>query len=144
MPTVREVHAKRSDLVKLYLFRYNRDMALSDLPDIIRRAREARGLSQASVGKIAGVPQSHVARIEAGDDIRLSTAARMADALGLKIVIEPDVRGLFEHPPAESAFAAARDFGVDMSDLYERYLMTPAQRLEHTVANSRGLAELLQ
>jgi transcriptional regulator with XRE-family HTH domain len=119
-------------------------MSLNDFPDMLRRVRAARGLSQASVGKAAGIPQSHVARIEAGDDIRLSTAARMAEALGLKITIEPDVRRLFEHPPADSPFAAARDFGIDMSDLYERHEMSPTQRLELAIANSRGLAELLQ
>ena len=119
-------------------------MALNNLSGMFRRARTARGLSQASVGKALGIPQSHVARIEAGDDIRLSTATRMAEALGLTIKIEPDVRRLFEHPPADSPFAAARDFGIDMSDLYERYQMSPAQRLERAIANSRGLADLLR
>ena len=119
-------------------------MSLSGLPTLIREIRRARGLSQKTLGKAAGVSQSHIARIEAGGNIRLSTAARIVEALGLTITIELDVRGLFEHPPAGSAFAAARDFGVDMSDLYECYQMTPAQRLDRTVANSRGLSELQQ
>ena len=118
-------------------------MLFSELPELLRRAREARGLSQASVGKAAGIPQSHVARIEGGDDIRLSTAGRVAGVLGLKITIEPDVQALFENPPVGSPFAAARDFGVDMSDLYERFNMSSVERLERAVTNSRGLAEFL-
>ena len=119
-------------------------MVFKNLGNVLRQARHAQGLSQASAGMAAGIPQSHVARIEAGDDIRLSTAARLAGALGLRIVLKPDVRRLFEHPPADSPFANARAFGVDMSDLYERYRMNPAQRLELAAANSRGLSSILR
>lgn len=111
---------------------------------LARRARVALKLTQSDVGRIAGVPQSHVARIEAGEDIRLSTASRIAGALRLRLVAEPDALRLFQDPPASSALAAARDFGVDMSLLYERAQMTPAQRLDIAASNSRGLDDLLR
>lgn len=44
--------------------------------------RLKNGLSQAALAKLVGTSQSHIARLEKGeDDIRLSTARRLADAL---------------------------------------------------------------
>jgi DNA-binding XRE family transcriptional regulator len=45
--------------------------------------RLKKGLSQAALAQLVGTSQSHIARMEKGDDdIRLSTARRLAEALG--------------------------------------------------------------
>jgi transcriptional regulator with XRE-family HTH domain len=55
----------------------------------VRAARVQRGWSQASLGKRAGVPQSHIAKIEAGKDTRASTLLRVLDAMGYDLLFEP-------------------------------------------------------
>ncbi|MCW2984107.1 MAG: helix-turn-helix domain protein [Conexibacter sp.] len=50
----------------------------------LRRAREARGLTQEAVGDLAGMTQSQYARIERGDvDPTIKTLKRLATALGI-------------------------------------------------------------
>ena len=52
----------------------------------IRKAREAKGLLQRELAKNAGVPVRTIGRIERGEvDARLSTLARIADAMGLEL-----------------------------------------------------------
>lgn len=49
----------------------------------VRSLRMARGLSQTMLAEMIGSKQPHVARIEAGHDIHMSTARKLAVALGL-------------------------------------------------------------
>lgn len=60
------------------------------------RLRKLRRLSQAAVAKRMGTSQSAVARIEGGDDIRLSTLGRLASALGgrIRFAMEPSEANL--------------------------------------------------
>ena len=47
----------------------------------LKRAREARGLSQRQLAALSGVPQSHISKIEASAvDLRLSSLAALAHA----------------------------------------------------------------
>lgn len=56
----------------------------------LRRARNAKGLSQAALAKRAGVPQSHISKIEnTGVDLRLSSLAEIARALDLELMLVP-------------------------------------------------------
>ena len=66
-------------------------MALpADIGKKLRKARKAKGLSQAAVAKRAGVPQSHISRIETtGVDLRLSSLAEIARALDLELMLVP-------------------------------------------------------
>ena len=53
---------------------------------LVRRARQARGLSQERLGEWAGLHQSVISRIETGEPIglRFATLLRLIDALGIE------------------------------------------------------------
>lgn len=56
----------------------------------IKAAREAKGLSQRALAKMAGVPQSHISKIEnAGVDLRISSLTEIARALDLELALVP-------------------------------------------------------
>jgi len=56
----------------------------------LRATRESKGLSQRALSKLAGVPQSHISRIEAGTvDLRLSSLVEIARALDLEVTLVP-------------------------------------------------------
>ncbi len=56
----------------------------------LKAAREAKGLSQRVLGKLAGVPQSHISKIEQGGvDLRLSSLVGIARALDLEVALVP-------------------------------------------------------
>lgn len=57
---------------------------------MLKAAREAKGLSQRDLGKKAGVPQSHISKIENGIvDLRLSSLITLARALDLEFTLVP-------------------------------------------------------
>ncbi|MCY3671806.1 MAG: helix-turn-helix transcriptional regulator [Alphaproteobacteria bacterium] len=52
----------------------------------LRRAREARGLSQRALGARTGIPQSHISKIEKGAvDLRVSSLVELARVLDLEL-----------------------------------------------------------
>lgn len=54
--------------------------------ECIRRAREAKGLSQRQLGKLTGLAHNHIGRIERGKyNVTVDTLAVIANALGVKI-----------------------------------------------------------
>ena len=56
----------------------------------LRKAREAKGLSQRELGRKAGVPQGHISKIENGAvDLRLSSLVALARALDLELALVP-------------------------------------------------------
>ncbi len=56
----------------------------------LKAARESGGLSQRDLSAKAGVPQSHISKIEGGGtDIRLSSLIELARALELELVLVP-------------------------------------------------------
>lgn len=56
----------------------------------LRDAREARGLSQRALSAKAGVPQSHISKIENGAvDLRVSSLIALARVLDLELVLVP-------------------------------------------------------
>ena len=118
-------------------------MDVKALGALIKQTRERSGLSQAQLGAQVGAPQSQIARIESGADARMSTLSHVLGALGLSLTLSGSVEEAFRNPPLGSKIAAARDFGVDLGQLYASYRMSPQARLELAEANSRGLAELL-
>ena len=57
-----------------------------DIARTLRRAREARGLSQRALGARAGMPQSHISKIEKGAvDLRVSSLVALARVLDLEL-----------------------------------------------------------
>jgi DNA-binding XRE family transcriptional regulator len=65
-------------------------------PPVIRALvalRQAEGLSQADVARVMGTSQPAVARLESGSgDVRLTTLARYADALGHDLAFDLQTR----------------------------------------------------
>lgn len=51
--------------------------------------RAEHGLTQTALGRILGMPQSAVARLEAGDRVpTLETLVRLSDALGIEFLVD--------------------------------------------------------
>ena len=116
----------------------------TEIGAIVKSARLTAGWSQAALGRAAGIPQSHVAKIEGGADLRSTTLLRILRVLGFDVRLQPNTRGLFLRPPAGSRLAAARAFGVDLGQLFDAYMMSPSQRLDTAAQNAEGLADLLR
>ncbi len=56
--------------------------------EVFKRAREQKGLSQRALGVLAGVPQSHISKIENNTvDLRISSLIAIAHALDLEITL---------------------------------------------------------
>jgi transcriptional regulator with XRE-family HTH domain len=56
----------------------------------LRQAREGKGLSQRALSRKAGVPQSHISKIESGAvDLRLSSLIELARVLDLELELVP-------------------------------------------------------
>lgn len=63
---------------------------IGEIARTIKAAREAKGLSQRALAKIAGVPQSHISKIEnAGVDLRVSSLTEISRALDLELALVP-------------------------------------------------------
>lgn len=90
--TAGEVHAQ--DMRDLdYRREYERTRLANDVAVKVIRYRVDHGLSQAELGKMVGMRQPHVARLESGDhEPSLSTLSRLASALGLdfSVTVKPD------------------------------------------------------
>ncbi len=57
---------------------------------LLKEAREGKGLSQRALSKKAGVPQSHISKIESGAvDLRLSSLIALARVLDLELELVP-------------------------------------------------------
>ena len=64
--------------------------AVEDISEQLRAAREKKGLSQRELSALAGVPQSHISKIEnSGVDLRISSLAAIARALDLELTLVP-------------------------------------------------------
>ena len=56
----------------------------------LKAERETQGLSQHALSKLAGIPQSHISKIENGAvDLRLSSLIELARILGLELTLVP-------------------------------------------------------
>lgn len=56
----------------------------------LREARTAKNLSQRDLSKLAGLPQSHISKIESNQvDLRLSSLIAIANALDLELALVP-------------------------------------------------------
>lgn len=60
------------------------------ISEALKTARKRKGLSQRALGKLAGVPQSHISKIESGAvDLRLSSLIELARVLDLELTLVP-------------------------------------------------------
>ena len=63
---------------------------IEEIIQSVRTARKEKRLSQRALSKRAGIPQSHISKIENGPvDIKLSTLIELARALDLEVMLIP-------------------------------------------------------
>lgn len=63
---------------------------IEEFSEQLRAAREQKGLSQRELSALAGVPQSHISKIENGGvDLRISSLSAIARALDLELTLVP-------------------------------------------------------
>ena len=67
------------------------NLEVKDLADVLRKAIKNSGLTHYRIAKDAGIAPDVLDRFMQGKDIRLTTAAKVANVLKLKLV--PDKRG---------------------------------------------------
>ncbi len=66
------------------------EYSLTDIAEKLKAAREAKNLSQRQLSQLAGVPQSHISKIESGHvDLRVSSLIQLSRALGLELTLVP-------------------------------------------------------
>ena len=64
--------------------------ATDHIATTLRSAREAKQLSQRAMSELAGVPQSHISKIESGGvDLRVSSLIELARVLDLELILVP-------------------------------------------------------
>ena len=64
--------------------------ALAAISNSLKKARLTKGLSQRALSAAAGIPQSHISKIEAGAvDLRLSSLIELARTLDLELALIP-------------------------------------------------------
>jgi transcriptional regulator with XRE-family HTH domain len=64
--------------------------ATEHIGSTIKAARKAKGLSQRALSKRAGVPQSHISKIENGAvDLRVSSLVELGRVLDLELMLVP-------------------------------------------------------
>ena len=63
---------------------------LKQIGKSLQQSRKARDLTQAELGALVGLPQSHISKIERGEtDFQWTTLEQIANAVGLSAVLVP-------------------------------------------------------
>lgn len=65
---------------------------MSDIARRLRAAIEASGKSRYALARETGVDESVINKFMGGKDIRLETAGKLMDALGMKVLTKPSRR----------------------------------------------------
>lgn len=77
------------------------DAVLRELGHRLERLRLARNISQAELGRMAGVSRATVVRVEAGDSVQMSTMIKLWRALDLLAEIDAAVPERLDSPIAD-------------------------------------------
>lgn len=65
-------------------------LKLPDIAAAIAQRRVAKGFTQAKLGRLLGLPQSHISRVESGQvDLRTSSLLDLARGLDMEVVLVP-------------------------------------------------------
>ncbi len=105
--------------------------AIEDISASLRRAREAKSISQRELSRLTGVPQGHISKIESGAvDIRVSSLIALARALDLEVTLVPRkavpaVQSIARQSDAERSRPAARNL-AEMQRTLENIPKIPA------------------
>lgn len=64
--------------------------AMTRIARIVRESRDAHGWSQMDLAERAGVSRPSIARIEGGEDVSTATLVKVAQAIGLMLVVQEE------------------------------------------------------
>lgn len=93
--------------------------SLAHISERLREARLAKKLSQRALSKLAGVPQSHISKIESNQvDLRLSSLVAMANALGLEVILVPRKAMPVVESVARQSMLSASEAGSEPKPAY--------------------------
>jgi DNA-binding XRE family transcriptional regulator len=94
LTTATEIH-QRDMTDPAYRAEDDRTRFANDVAIRVLRYRTDHGLTQTAFGKLVGLRQPHVARLEAGEhEPSLSTLARLSAALGVDFVVDINPNGV--------------------------------------------------
>ncbi|MBW2940810.1 helix-turn-helix domain-containing protein [Zhongshania aquimaris] len=114
--------------------------AVIDISKSLKRAREAKGLSQRTLADLSGVPQSHISKIESGGvDLRISSLVEIALALDMELKLVPRKGLSAVNSIIRSTQAKAQS--KSMLDVMAK-LQRAADQLNTALAGDRGVAQL--
>ena len=91
----------------------------------LKVARQGKGLSQRALSKLAGVPQSHISKIENGAvDLRLSSLVEIARVLDLEVTLVPRksvpaVQSIVRSSRPAKSTAAAQSAATELKQLQQ-------------------------
>ena len=106
--------------------------ATEHIAPTLRSARETQGLSQRALSAMAGVPQSHISKIENGTvDLRVSSLVELARVLDLELILVPRKAVSAVHAVARSRAESAPTV-VESS----RQTLNELKRLQQSVART--------
>lgn len=117
----------------------------NEIVEALRAARVRCGMSQRELSDRAGVPQSHISRIESGAvDLRLSSLVALSRALGLEVTLVPRPAMTAVNAIVRSAQASTRRAAggpLPAAKELKRLQQTVAEIVKATPASS-GLLQL--
>ena len=88
LPSADEIH-ERDMTDPAYRAEYERTRFANDIAIRVLRYRTEHGLTQTAFGRLVGIRQPHVARLESGDhEPSMSTLVRLAAALGEDFTVD--------------------------------------------------------
>ena len=106
--------------------------ATEHIAPTLRSARETQGLSQRALSALAGVPQSHISKIENGTvDLRVSSLVQLARVLDLELILVPR-----KAVSAVQAVARSRAESVPTAVESSRQTLNELKRLQQSVART--------
>lgn len=70
--------------------KFNEDAYAFYFGELLKKRRKELHISQEELAQKVGKKRPYISRVENGEDIRLSTFALIAKALGLNIQVQPD------------------------------------------------------
>lgn len=107
--------------------------ALEPIAATLKSAREAKGLTQRALSELAGVPQSHISKIEQGGvDLRVSSLVELARVLDLELALVPR-----KSVPAVNSIVRSTAGAVSPADPYSRIVLGELERLQRKISSLR-------
>lgn len=116
--------------------------ATEQIAQALKAARETKGLSQRALSGLAGMPQSHISRIESGGvDLRVSSLVELARVLDLELTLVPRRSLSAVNSIVRSTAGAPRQPGPATRKAW-RNVLAKLDKLSHTDPTNTELAQL--